>query len=203
MPIKVLYFDLETTGLDYKEHDIVQLAIIAEVDGKVVGQYEFKMQPKRTDNISPEALKANGFTIEELQKFPPAEDVFPKILLALDTHINKFDTKDKAYGCGYNIRFDISFLVEFFRRMDNPYLGSYIKWRDIDMLYLMYVYDLLGFHRLSNYKLGTVAKFYGMKHVEHDALSDTMIVRELFHKFLFPFINWENHKKFDGEDKEQ
>jgi DNA polymerase III epsilon subunit-like protein len=97
------------------------------------------------------------------------------------------------YPVGYNLRFDLSFLVELFKKnkvagADNAYPGSYLRWQDVDLLYLMYLHDFMGTHKLRDYKLGTVTKAYGLKHVGHDALSDTRVVRELTHKFLKPYV---------------
>lgn len=195
MALKVLYFDIETTGLECKEHDIVHLAMIAEVNGKVVGEHEFRMRPRRFDNIHPEALKANGFTLDELKALPPQEEVFPEIVAALDTYIDKFDRSDKFYPVGYNVRFDIGFVVELFKNNKNDYLGSYFNWRDVDLLYLMYVYEFMGHHKLPNYRMETVSTYYGIKHAAHDALSDTRVVRELTHKFLMPYIRMEAHEE--------
>ena len=42
---KIFYFDTETTGLDPKRHDIIQLAYIVEINGEVKEEGEFKLQP--------------------------------------------------------------------------------------------------------------------------------------------------------------
>jgi len=194
MSLKVLYFDIETTGLEAKEHDIIHLAMIAEVNGKVVGEHEFRMRPTRFDNINPEALAANGFTVEELKVLPPQEEVFPEIIATLDRYIDKYNKADKFTPAGYNIRFDEAFLSELFKRNKNDYIGSYLNWHDLDLLYVMFLYEFLGHHKLPNYKLETVAAYYGVKHAPHDALSDVRAVRELVHKFLFQSVNWTLHK---------
>lgn len=193
--LKALYFDVETTGLEPKEHDIVHLAMISEVDGVVKEEAEFFMRPLRMDNFSEDAMHANGMTQEQVVAFPEQKDVFPKVLAFLDRQVDKFDTNDKMYPVGYNVRFDISFVVELFKRhVSGPgaYFGSYVRWQDVDLLYLMYIHDFMGTHKLRNYKLETVAKAYGIKQIAHDALSDTRVVRELAHKFLWPYVKKEN-----------
>lgn len=186
-PLKVLYADVETTGLDPLQHDIVQLALIVEIDGKIVEEREWFMQPKRFDNIEPKALETNGLTIEKLKSFPLQKDVFPTIPEMLDKYVDRYDRYDKFWLAGYNVRFDVSFIGELFRKNANDYLGSYIRWQDIDILYLNYIHAFLGTHNLPNYRLETVAKFYGIKHDAHDALSDAKAVRELVHLFLMPY----------------
>lgn len=186
-PLKVLYLDCETTGFDPVNQDIIQLALISEVDGKVVEEAEFFMQPLRFDNMSPDALLANGMTEDQIARFPTQVEVFPQILAFLDRQVDKHNPNDKMYAVGYNVRFDLQFIAELFKKNNNTFLGAYVRWQDIDLLYLMYVHDFLGSHKLRSYKLGAVSKAYGIKHLRHDALSDSRVVRELTHRFLMPF----------------
>lgn len=43
--MKILYFDVETTGTDSSKHEITQLAIIVEVDGVVKEEVNWRCQP--------------------------------------------------------------------------------------------------------------------------------------------------------------
>ena len=65
---KVFYFDVETTGLDWMIHEIVQLAYIIEVDSEVKLERNLLIKPTRWDDISLEALKVIGKTKQDLEK---------------------------------------------------------------------------------------------------------------------------------------
>ena len=112
--MKVFYVDVETTGLEPKINDIIQLALIIEIDGKVVRKEKFEMQPFNYDNISPEALEVNGLSIEQIKGFDTPQIAYRKIVNILDKYIFKYDKKDKFIPAGYNVKFDVDFLTEFF-----------------------------------------------------------------------------------------
>lgn len=182
---KILYLDCETSGLDVGKHDIMQLGMIYEVDGVVQKEYCFFMRPDLT-KVDQSALDTTGFTMEQIAAFPEQRVVFPQIVSVLDAMVDKFNRDDKLTLIGYNIRFDLGFVSELFRKNENFYLGSYISWKDVDILYLMYIHDFLGTHKLANYRLKTVAEIYGFIFKAHDALEDARATRFLTHKFLMP-----------------
>ena len=66
---KVLYFDVETTGLDALRCSIVQLAGIIDVDGVEKERFNIFMRPFENSEISQEALKVIGKTKEEINSY--------------------------------------------------------------------------------------------------------------------------------------
>lgn len=44
---KVLWLDLETTGIDPDRHGIIQFAALVEINGELVDALEIKMQPHK------------------------------------------------------------------------------------------------------------------------------------------------------------
>jgi DNA polymerase-3 subunit epsilon len=44
---KLLYLDLETTGLDPKTNSIHEIGAIVEIDGFVAGEFEIKLKQKK------------------------------------------------------------------------------------------------------------------------------------------------------------
>ena len=67
--MKILYFDTETTGTDPLRNDIIDLAVIIEVDGKVEHEESIKMQPLDYSTVELKALEVNGMTIEQIKTF--------------------------------------------------------------------------------------------------------------------------------------
>ena len=44
-PTKICWIDTETTGLDPRKHDVIQLAALVEIDGKIEAQKVWKCKP--------------------------------------------------------------------------------------------------------------------------------------------------------------
>ena len=183
---KTLYFDTETTGVDNKKCSMVQFAAIVEYESEVVDTFDVKFQPFDDAIITDEAMSKTGFTVDDLCDFMPHYDGFQKVKAFMDKHINRFDKTDKFYAAGYNVKFDLDFLQEFFKFNGDKYgIGSYFNWKVVDAYPLMHMMDWSGKLDLENYKLKTVCeKFKIPLENEHDALSDIEATRKLIKKLL-------------------
>lgn len=187
---KVLYFDTETTGLDPKINDIIQLAMIIEIDGVVKGEYNFKCQPFDYDSIEPEALLTHGIKVDEIRTFPKPAAFYNDLMMVFDGCVDRFNKADKFLPAGYNTVFDLNFLAEFLKKAnpgDKYGLGSFIKWAPFDLLAHLRNKAFVKGSDLPNFKLETVAKAHGIELDAHDALADIRAARELcktyFHEF--------------------
>lgn len=197
-PKKIFYFDVETTGINWWENDITQLGFIIEIDGEIKVEKDLLAKPVNWKTISPEALKVTGKTIEDLEKHPPAEEMYKELVDTMAQYVDKFDKNDKFYPAGYNVQFDLYFLEEFFRRNNDKYLGSLINWKRLDPLPILYMMDFNGSMRLPNYKLETVCNHFGIEIKAHDAFSDIRATRDLLHKLQnLSKENKENIKKLN------
>ena len=179
MSNKILWFDTETTGLDPKKNDPVQIAGIIEIDGNIVEEFQVFSQPIKWENISEAALKVNGLDRDKLKKFASPKEAMNDLTETFGDFISKFDKGDKFYPAGYNVRFDLDFLSSWFRKQGDRYFGSWVNWRYIDPLPFIYLQDYKGDLNLPDYKLGTVAKHFGIELDAHDALSDIRATREI------------------------
>lgn len=180
--MKLLYFDTETTGLDVLRHNIVEIAMIVEIDKEVVYQTSINMQPITWDNISSEALEVTGLTIEKLKTFQTPQAGYQQILTVLDKYIDKYNTADKFHLAGYNVNFDLDMLQSLFKAMGNNYLGSYITWRCLDPYHHVQEMIIRGEINPVNAKLETIANLYQIPIEAHNALSDALAARELIYK---------------------
>jgi DNA polymerase-3 subunit epsilon len=181
---KILYFDTETTGLDPVKNDIIQLAGLIEIDGKIVEEFDLKCQPHSYENIQQEALNTHCFTLEQIKGFPSPVSVKNNFCAILAKHCDKFDKGDKFYPAGYNCRFDLDFIAQWFIKCKDNYFGSWQNWRSIDPFPALCVMDYKGEITLQNYKLETVAGHFGIELKAHDALSDVKATREIIRKVL-------------------
>ncbi len=57
--MKVLWFDVETTGLNAVKNDIITIAGIIDIDHVTKEKFYFKVQPRDWDNISVSRRKSN------------------------------------------------------------------------------------------------------------------------------------------------
>jgi len=182
--MKILYLDLETTGVDPKRHGVHQIAGLIEVHNELVEQFSLKLKPFDTDEIDQQALKIAGVTEEDLKTYDEPKTVYKKLTKILSSYVDKFNKFDKFQLVGYNSSFDYSFMFEFFKKCGDPYWGSWVFWPSIDVAVLA-AYDLLQDRpSLMNFKLATVARKFGLELSKnenyHDAIVDIMITRKIF-----------------------
>jgi len=110
--VKLTFFDLETTGLDPKVHEILELAAI-EVDPdtlEIKRSYAVKVKPERLHTAHPKALEVNGYTsaswTEAIDRKAALQHVFPLL--------------ENAIPAGHNISFDIGFFQAAYREAQLP-----------------------------------------------------------------------------------
>lgn len=185
--MKIIYFDVETTGKDAKINDIIQLAGMVEIDGEIQTTFNYKMQPFSYENISQEALEVNHTALEQLKTYEMPSKIYKEFVELLGRHVNKFDKADKFYPAGFNVNFDIGFLREFFIKNNDQYFGSWFNYRFIDPLPVFYMLEVKDMVKLDSYKLSTVCDYLHIAIDAHDALSDIMATREVI-KFVLEKI---------------
>ena len=184
--VKTLYFDTETTGMDPIKNSIIQFAAIMEYNDKEVDRIDVKFQPFEEAEIEQAALDKTGVTFEDFLRYMPHNEGFLKVKQFLDKHINKFDKTDKAYPCGFNVRFDMEMLSAFFKYNGEKYgIGSYFYWKMIDPLPLLFIMDWKGKISLENYKLQTVCEAFKIPlENAHDGMADIEATRAIVKKLL-------------------
>ncbi len=187
MDKKILWFDTETTGLDENIHGIIQLGYVIEINKEVVEEKNFLIKPPKGTKVDKEALAINKMSLEKIRTFPEGREVYNQIQESWGKHCDKFTKEDKFYPAGYNVDFDLRFMVEFFKQNDDKYFGSWCNWKRIDPLPLLYLLEYKGVLKLENYKLTTVCDYFNIPLTAHDALSDIKATRELF-KVLIAYI---------------
>ena len=179
---KVLWIDLETTGLDSKKNDIIQLACLIEINGKIEEEIHFDCQPFNYNTINTKALEINKLTIVQIKEFDTPQEMYKKLIKILDKYIDRYDKNDKFSPAGYNVRFDVDFLREFFLKNNDKYYGAFFDYHLLSIDSLLYLFNYKGLIKLENYKLETVAKYFGIELKAHNALSDIKATRQVFYK---------------------
>lgn len=183
---KILNFDIETTGLNCYKHEIIQFAAIYQEGGEVKDQINIFSKPEvypghfekitELTGIEKSFLEARGMDQAELYK---------KITEFLNKKIDRYDKKDKIVLSGYNImRFDINFLRELFKKNNDKYFGSFFYNAAFDIFGMVGGLPGDDLKKLENFRLETLAAYFGIDIKAHDALSDVKATMELKEKIL-------------------
>lgn len=181
---KLIFFDLETTGLDATLQDIVQIGALIEEDGKIIDEINLKCQPFSYENISPKALEVNKIAIAELKTYPQPQVTYAEFTDKLKKMTHYGDNKLKLIGA--NSSFDIDFIIQFFKKNKsgyNEYFGKYIDmFSYFDVTAFCRALKHHGIIEVENCKLGTLSKHFGVVNKSaHDAVGDCFATREIYY----------------------
>lgn len=171
--MKILYLDTETTGITANSA-VIQFAGIIEIDGEVKEEFNIRCKSHKDADISEKAL-------EEM------ENIFEK-------YCSKFDKNDKFVLVGQNIKFDFQKLHEFYTRLGNKYLGSWINFKLMfDTLAVIQALQVVSkMPILENNKLITWCNHFNIElENAHDALADIKATKELA-QVLFKKLGTDN-----------
>ena len=179
-----LFFDVETTGTDYRKHSIIQLAGMIEKDGKVVEEFNFLVKPHEKAQIDEAAMAVNKKTVEEIMQYPEMKEVHLRLLKILGKYVDKYEKSDKMWLVGFNNRaFDDTFLRMFFELNGDRFFNSWFWSDSLDVLSLASQYLLDRRAQMPSFKLKRVAKELGIPVSEdglHDALYDVRLTRQIY-----------------------
>lgn len=103
--LRLAVFDTETTGLNPKEHRLVEMGIVVFENGLPVEKFCRLINPTR--KIDAGAQKVHGISAEDVAN--------KKTFLQLSKKIRKY-LKSVDIWCAFNEHFDRGFLIEEFRR---------------------------------------------------------------------------------------
>jgi len=183
--MKKLYLDLETTGVDPNVNHITQIAAIFEDEDGGLEMFDtLVIPPTFPGDYEDNAAVVTGLTIEKLNaEGTPYATAYNMFLEFLGGKINKFDKTDKAIVIGYNVKFDINFMWEFFKYHNDNYFGSWaFSCQICIMTKVAECLEMELIPLLPNYKLETVAKEFGITFEAHNAAADIEATRDLHRK---------------------
>ncbi len=184
--------DTEATGLHTLKHGLIQVAALA-LDEKlaIVDQYTIDIKPPDGYEISPEALKINGFTQERIDKGVSYEEFCHSFLHFVGQHFSQ-----TPIAVGQFFPFDFAFIDYVFTscNMENE-LNEVMTNQFIDTKSLVLSLNLkaelegkkLPFPVTSLSKPGGLKDKFGIwgeDFTAHDALGDVMATRAVLVKLL-------------------
>jgi len=179
--MKILYLDTETTGITANSA-VIQFAGIIEVDGEVKEEFNIKCKPHANADISEKALEVTGMTLDIINSYQEPQKAMEEMENIFGKYCDKFNKNDKFVLIGQNIKFDFQKLYEFYSRLGNKYLGSWINFKKMfDTLAVIQALQIAEkMPELENNKLITWCNHFNIKlENAHDALADIRATREL------------------------
>lgn len=152
-PADYVVFDIETTGLDPRNDEIIEIGAIRVRNDQVVAEFEKLIKPSKP--ISSFITKLTGITNEDLIDAQDIEEVLPDFL--------NFVGEDIVMG--HNVNFDLSFIKD----KSLKHLGVVFENRYADTLYISRsFYKGFKHHRLCDLAI----RFNIDQDVAHRALAD-------------------------------
>ena len=185
-PSKILWIDVETTGLNPYKHAIVQFGGIVEIDKMVKERFNLTCNPGDRE-ITDRALEVNGLTREEIHGYRDPEIVKNELLEIFGRYVKNINTRDKFIIGGYNVAFDLKFIDAFFKSFNEKYLFSYIRSTAVDpmhmLAYMEYENMMPEIKNMEKRKLSDLAKLFDVDMPkEHDAACDIDVTRKIYKK---------------------
>jgi len=170
--MKLAFLDTETTGLNPNDHEVIEIAIIVEEEGKEDRAFHSLILPERLARAQPEALRINGYASapERWEAAPRMAEVGAEIETLLKG----------AILVGHNVGFDASMLDSSMRRVG---LDPRLPYHRIDTVTLAHEHlRPLGLQKLS---LDSIRDFLlWSREGAHTAMKDAQDARRLYHLLL-------------------
>ncbi len=182
---KMIFTDIETTGLTVGKHAIIQIACLKVENMEIINTFNIRVRPFGGSLVSPKALECNKIPLEDLYSNDRKEykDAMNEFLNF--SEINGFVSYDKrVYFAGFNsIVFDFPHLEFMANYCNVSYFFKKFYWPGIDVSVLACDKLMHCRKEFTTFKLSDIAKYYNIA-IEnaHDALSDIMVTFEIYKK---------------------
>lgn len=177
----IMVIDTETTGLDHKTEELIEIAGVRLENGEVVDKFTSLVKP--TVPVRPSSFKIHHISEEMLADAPPVEEVLPKFMEFMG---------DRSF-VAHNAVFDYSFLSAAHKKV----FGKRWKVSKIDSLEMYRsVFPEDRSHGLSS----LLDRFGFESHVSHRALDDAENLARVFprlaelyrQKYTWQYSQFEN-----------
>lgn len=164
---KILFVDVETTGLDYTKDRVIEIgAVKVDKEGNLE---KFSQLINPGFKVSKEIRKITGIKQKELDNAPLLDEVSEDVKNILRTDL----------FVAHNAKFDFSFLSNELLRLDYPLEVPYIDTIKIARAF---------YPNYLNYDLSSLIERMGFKvEKRHRGLDDALVLWELFNKIKTEF----------------
>ncbi|MGG7057433.1 3'-5' exonuclease [Clostridium nigeriense] len=167
----IIVFDVESTGTDVTEDEIIQIAAIKiNKEGRVIDSFEKFLKNKKSVEKS---FKVHGFSDEFLKENGEDKEKVLKEFI---------EFSNGSVIVGHNVQYDINILTSELSRnkIEGPNFKTFYDTLDI----------YRRFHtRLENYKLETLSNIFKTDNKpSHDAMDDILATKDLLIRALYKDI---------------
>ena len=188
--MKLLFFDLETTGIKYWRNGIHQISGAVVIDGETKETFNFHVCPHPKCEVDQQALDVCHVTREQIFAYPPMQTVYQQLVQLLGKYVDKYNKQDRFFLVGYNnASFDNAFLKAFFVQNGDNYFYSWFWVNSIDVMVLATQHLLAKRKQMVDFKHETVARTLGIQldpNLLHDASYDIQLTKAIYDKLTQP-----------------
>ena len=157
-------FDLETTGLDQRKNEIIEIGAVKVENGVVTGTFNTFVKPKKP--VEEEITAINHITNEMLTQAPSINRVLPAFLEFIG----------KLPLVAHNAEFDCSFIEVACSRFGLKFTNKYVDTLELAKEALP---------ELRDHKLGTLCARFGVTNdAAHRALSDCKATQQILVRLI-------------------
>lgn len=184
MNYMIYVVDVETTGLDDRLNDVIELSIHRLSDDV---QKTWCIKPTNPANIDPDSLRINGHKLEELlHQTKEGRDRYQdpnKVIVEVENWIMEDDVPaNQRVLAGQNVGFDKSFLEQHWIKCQSKDSFPFGR-RMIDTMGIEFFLDLCRGTMSEGYSLNNLTKKYGLKNEKaHTAAADVKVTKEVLMK---------------------
>jgi DNA polymerase III epsilon subunit-like protein len=176
--------DVETTGLDDRLNDIIELSIHRLTDDI---QKTWCIKPINVDNIDPTSLRINGHKLEDiLHKTKDGRDRYldaNKVIVEVENFVMEDNVPNtQRVLAGQNVSFDKGFLEQHWNKCQSKDSFPFSR-RTLDTMQIQFFLDLCQGTMMEGYSLNNLVKKYGIKNEKaHSAAADVKATKEVLLK---------------------
>jgi DNA polymerase III alpha subunit (gram-positive type) len=184
MDYVIYVVDVETTGLDDRSNDIIELSMHRLTDDV---QKTWCIQPFNPNNIDPDSLRINGHKKENiLHQTKEGRETYidpNKVIIEVENWVieDGVPTTQRILA-GQNVGFDKNFLEQHWikgKSKDSFPFGR----RMLDTMQIEFFLDLCKGKMSEGYSLNNLTKKYGLKNEKaHSAAADVKVTKDVLIK---------------------
>lgn len=186
-----LAIDAEFTSFDMLGGDMISLALVEIMDDFTIGRsWQGFLRPDSVKYFTDSAQAVHGISYFKASTFPEAKETMIEMLHWLAPLQNEFKLAVTYWG---SWNFDLKWIQTTMERCEltTSYLKAFLPGKESHHNALKLAKQKLKHvpipdlgtdneSRKGQYKLDNVARFYGLNHNHHDALSDAMVTAQIY-----------------------
>lgn len=181
--MNLLFVDVETGGLDHEKHGLLEIGVIAVIDGVVKDKLAFYV---RYDSFyykcEPEAMAINNIDLKDVKElgFTPMQAG-----KALNDFVRRVFEGEKPILVGHNVSFDKGFLNQQIYKDCGLVMDDHISHRMIDTCSLIWGLIAAGKVSLKSASSSAAFEYFDITvNARHRALGDAEATLTLYNKLI-------------------